>query len=96
MEPLADLIKNKGSESAVIKGAKAALTVEEANNILTSLFGRDCKKFIEAVYLKNKTLGLKVSGSTAAAEAKMNEEEILAKIREKFGQNSVLKIRFVI
>ncbi len=96
MESLINIIQNKGAGSAILKGARAALTVEEANSIISGLFGSECVKYIEAVYLKNTTLGVRVKGTAAAAEVRMNQDKILAKIKHKFGPNSVTKIRFII
>lgn len=72
-----------------------ALTVDEANNALVDIFGEEIKEYANAVYIKNKILGVKVHGSSAALEIRLNENRILAKIKEKFGDDSILKIKYI-
>lgn len=96
MDSINDLIKSKGEESPILRGAKAALTVEEANRIIINLFGPDSKNYVEAVYLQNGVLGVLVRGTAAASEIKLNQDKILAEICNKFGADSVKKIRFLI
>lgn len=94
MEQLFNIFKDNNTNSSILKGAKAALTVESANEILIKLFGQNAINFVEAIYLKNRTLGIKVSGTTAANEVKMAEKQIITKINDIYGENSVEFIRF--
>lgn len=79
-----------------MRGAMAALTVEEADKILVELFGPAVVDYARAFYVKNGTLAIKCHGSAAGQEIKMNESKILAKINEKFGSGTVKKIRYEI
>lgn len=94
MKSIFSILSQKKTESPVLRGAAAAMTVEEANKILAELFGAEIERYAQAVYIKNGTLTFECKGSAAASEIKLNENKILAKIREKFGQNSVSKIRY--
>lgn len=78
-----------------MRGAAAAMVVEDANAVLVDFFGPDCRTYLEAIYLKNNALGIKVNGSGAALEIKMREREIIAKINEKFGGQAINKIIIV-
>ena len=79
-----------------MRGAMAALTVEEADKIMTEIFGAGVLEFARAAYVKNRVLAITLRGSTAGQEIRMNESDILAKINEKFGRGTVEKIKFLI
>ncbi|MFA5127588.1 MAG: DUF721 domain-containing protein [Patescibacteria group bacterium] len=95
MQSLFSIFSGKKNESPTMRGAAAAMVVEDANTVLVDFFGPDCRTYLEAVYIKNGTLGIHASGSGAALEIKMRESEIIAKINEKFGGQAVNKIIIV-
>jgi hypothetical protein len=95
MQSLFSIFNGKKNESPAMRGAAAAMIVEDANAVLVDFFGPDCRTYLEAIYIKNNTLGIKASGSGAALEIKMRESEIIAKINEKFGGPAIIKIVFL-
>jgi thiamine phosphate synthase YjbQ (UPF0047 family) len=96
MKSLFNLLNTKKNESAIMRGAHAALTVEEADKIFEELFGADTAKYIKAVYYRNGVLGVRCQGSSASMEIKMNEDQILAKIKEKFDGININKIKILL
>ena len=78
-----------------MRGAMAALTVEEADRVLEELFGADIKRFAKSAYVRDGVLAVKTAGSSGATEIKLNEAEIIAKITQKFGPGCVKKIRCI-
>lgn len=95
MKSLSSILKQKKGKSPILRGALIALTIEEANKILCELFGEEIKSYARAIYIKNKVLAISCAGSAAAQEIKINELKILAKIKEKFGPETIKKIKYV-
>jgi len=79
-----------------MRGAHAALVVESANKIIQEIFGSDNAKYIEVIYYKNGILGVRCKGSSANLEVKMNEQEILAKIKQEFDELVLRKIKIIL
>ena len=77
------------------KGVEASLVVDEANKILTEMFGDEFKKFGRALYLKNRILAITCLSSIAAQEIRLNEQGIIAKLKNKFGIQAVERIRYL-
>ena len=78
-----------------MRGALAALTVEGADEILAEMLGAGAVNFAKAIYVKDGVLAIRTTGSASATEIKLNEDEIISKIRQKFGPDSVNKIRYI-
>jgi len=96
LNSISNLLKNKTAESPTLRGAMAALTVEEADKVMTKLFGPGVSKFASAAYVKNRVLAITLRGSAAGQEIKLNEKRILAEINAQFGPSTVQKIRYII
>ena len=79
----------------MMRGAASAMVVESANAVLAEIFGPDSRAFVEAMYLKNEILGIRVAGSAGSMEIRLREREIIDKISEKFGGQMVKKIKFI-
>jgi predicted nucleic acid-binding Zn ribbon protein len=95
MDSLSGLLNKKKSSSPVMRGAVAALTVEEADRILAGLFGAEVAHFAKCAYVRNGVLAIRTTGSASATEIKMNETAIISKITQKFGPDSVKIIRYI-
>jgi len=92
---LGDLLKRQMWNSLVWKGVEASLVVDEANKILADMFGPELKKYARALYLKNRTLAITCLSSVAAQEIRLNEQAIVTKLKNKFGQQTVERIRYL-
>jgi len=95
MKSLFNILKSKKNESSVMRGAHAALTLEEVDKIIAEIFGADAMNYIQAAYCKNGILGIRCQSSSSSLEVKMREQEILAKISEKINDNSLVKIKIL-
>lgn len=96
MKTLGEILGSKESISPILRGAKAALTVEDANIILKQMFGPAVLRFAMAVYIRNGALYVKIKGSAAAAEIRMHQDKILAEICKKYGPDAVTSLRFIL
>lgn len=95
MKSLASLLEQRQNLSPLWKGVKAALIVDEANQTLSKLFGQAGQRTTKAVYFKNNTLTFACLSSIVAQEIRLNEKNILARLNQKFGENTVKKIRYL-
>ena len=57
----------------MMRGAASAMVVESANAVLAEIFGPDSRAFVEAMYLKNEILGIRVAGSAGSMEIRLRE-----------------------
>lgn len=94
MKSIFNILKQKNVQSPIMRGAMASLTVEESDKILNELFGEKIQNYAQTAYIKNKILAIRFLGSAAAQEIKLNEAEIMTKINQKFGPNTVVKIKY--
>ena len=94
MKSIFNILQQKESESPILRGALNSITIEETDKILAELFGEEVKNFASAAYIKNKVLTVRCQGAAAAQEIKLNEANILAKIKQKFGSDTVVKIKY--
>ena len=93
MNSLFSILKKHIEETPILKSASASLTVEDANIIITELFGQEALNFMCAKYAKNNLLYIWCKSGIVASEIRLNEAQILAKIREKFGSAAITGIK---
>ncbi|MDD5289609.1 MAG: DciA family protein [Patescibacteria group bacterium] len=73
----------------------AALACEEFDKIVRQKWGEKGANKVKALYLKDGVLTIASLSSVMAQEIKLNEREILAELKTKFG-GAVERIRYVI
>jgi hypothetical protein len=95
MKSLFSILKEKIDDMPVLRSANASLTVEEANKILIEIFGEKSKDFLEARYIKNDNLYIWCKSPVVASEIKLNELDILAKIKEKNTSTKIFKVKTI-
>ncbi len=88
-------MKEKIQDTPVLRSANASLTVEEANKILGEIFGQEALDFLQARYIKNDILHIWCQSPTVASEIRLNEAEILAKIKEKNTSAKIIRIKTI-
>lgn len=77
------------------KSVEAALVVEVAQKVFDEFFGLD-PQLVRALYLKNRTLTVSVSGAPVAQELKKNERELLQKISSACNNEVIERIRYLL
>lgn len=95
MKSLLSILSEKHAGSAIMRGVASALTVEDAREVLNEMFGDRASRYYEVTYVKNGTLGILCHSSSAVAELKLNEANILAKISVKKQGATINKIRII-
>lgn len=96
MKSLFSILKDKMEETPVLRSAGASLTVEEANKILLEIFGAAATDFLQARYVKNSILYVWCKSPVVASEIRLNENNILAKIREKNTSVKIIGIKTIL
>lgn len=96
MKSLFSILKDKVQVSPVLRSANASLTVEEVNKILIEIFGAESVDFLQARYIKNDILHIWCQSPVVASEIKLNENDILAKIREKSTSTKIIRIKTIL
>lgn len=96
MKSLFSILKDKMEGTPVLRSAGASLTVEEANKILLEIFGAAATDFLQARYIKNSILYVWCKSPVVASEIKLNENNILAKIREKNTSIKIIGIKTIL
>lgn len=95
LRSLSDILSEHFKNSPLKNNIEASLVVEAANSIIAELLGKDAIKYAQVVYVKNQILTIACLSSVIAQEIKLNEQTILAKIKEKVGGPAILKIRYL-
>ena len=95
MKSLANLLQRKKDQSPTWKGVEASLIVEEATKILVDILGVQVIQYAQPAYYKNLTLTFACLSSTVAQELKLNEKQIIERINDKFGKNTVKKVSYL-
>lgn len=95
MKSLSDILEKKSKESTLWKSVQSSLVVEEANLFLEEIFGDKIKSHARAVFVREKVLTIACLNSVSAQEIRFNQELILGKINKKFGENTVIKLRYL-
>jgi len=96
MNSLFSILKKHIEETPVLKSASASLTVADGDKIITEMFGPEALAFMRAKYVRNDFLYIWCKSGVVASEIRLNETNILAKIREKFGSTKILGIKTIV
>ncbi len=93
MQNLKKILETKSG--GMMKSVAAAVVVDFADRILLSELGADNAGRIKTQSIKNKVLMIYVESSVLAQEVKFCETELLEQINNKFGENTVIKLKIV-
>ncbi len=96
MQSLGNLLRLKTEQSPLLRSVNAAMIVEIANQILPELIGVKAAENAQVVFFKDRTLTLACLSSVIAQEIKLYEEQYIALLNKKCGQNIVDKIKYLL
>jgi len=94
--PVGKIIPHNIKKSGFGRQIEAAMILKEFEQILCSIFGDAVKFKIKVVSFKDGTVKLSSLSSILAQEIQLREKKILARLNQKFGQETVLKIKFAV
>ena len=69
--------------------------LEKGQNVLLELFGADLGKAAKPLFVKNRTMTISCSNSEIAKEIRENQQDIVAKINDKYGSKEIDRIRYL-
>lgn len=95
MKSVFSILSQQGKQSPVMRSAVASLAVEKANEVLKNIFGKEILEFIKAAHVKEKTLTIEVKSSSAAAEIRLNQENILNELNDLIAPERLEKIHCI-
>ena len=96
MKSLGEILKKQmKQQSTGWKHVEASMVVEKTNEILKEFFGAESTRFAQAVYFKDRTITITCLSSVMAQEIKLNEKKIITALNNKFGGQTVEKIRYL-
>jgi len=94
--PLKDLIPQALKRNKINSQVEATLILEEFNKIAETVWGQKIHDEIKALYVKNKILTLAALSSTVATEIRLNKNNIINSLNEKFDRETVKEIKIII
>ncbi len=93
MQNLKKILETKSG--GMMKSVAAAVVVDFSDQILINELGADNVGRIKTQSINNGVLTIYVDGSVLAQEVKFYESELLEQINNKFGENTVIKLKIV-
>ncbi len=93
--PIARVIAKKFGQSPLAKRVTAALVCDEFNKIILAVWGEKIKASAQAMYLNDKVLTVACLSPVVAQEIKMQESKLLDKLKNKFGDGVVERLRLL-
>ncbi|OJI07122.1 hypothetical protein BK004_01735 [bacterium CG10_46_32] len=94
-ESIGSLVPKSVQKAGISKSISDAMVCEEFDKIAAHILGAAASK-CRAVYLKDHTLWVAVLSNSVSSELKMYEQDILKALVERFGENHVSSLRFMI
>ncbi|MEK7189037.1 MAG: DUF721 domain-containing protein [Patescibacteria group bacterium] len=94
-EPVSNIIPKSVRKAGISRAVSDALVCEEFDAIAKHILGAAASK-CRAIYVKNRTLWVAVLSNSVSNELKMSEQDILSALKERFGQNRVSELRFMV
>lgn len=94
--PIASILnKSLKQKSGLAVQITAALVCEEFEKIVLEKWREQVRNKAKALYLKDRVLAVACLSSVLAQEIKLQEREITRTLNEKFGKDTVERIRYV-
>lgn len=92
---ISKIINRRLAQSPINKKITAALVCDEFDNLIVKLLGEKIKNMAQAMHLKHKVLTIACLSPVVAQELKMRETELVDKINQKIGQQTVERLRLL-
>lgn len=96
MEHISKFLSKRLQQSGFSQQVKTSLIITEFNKLIKTKFGAKISEKIKPLYLKNKILTVACLNSIIAQELTFCKAELLEKINQKFGEEAIKEIRFLL
>lgn len=95
MDLLGNILNRASNQSPLVKGVRAALLIDKADDFLKQKWGAQAEKHARALYVKNRILTIACLSSIMAQEIRMQEKQLLAWLNAGGGGVAVEKVRYL-
>lgn len=92
---LKDLLQQKVTQAGIAKQLDATSVVEWFNANRSEVVGEELAPYVQAAFVRNKTLTVTCPSAAAMQEVRLREGGIIARVQKKFG-NDVERLRFTV
>ena len=96
MEHIKNLLGKRLKQSGLAKDVNTSLIIEEFAKIIKEIWGDNIIRKIKPLYLKDRKLHVACLNSVIIQEITLKKEEIISKINQKFNNDVLSDIRFMI
>ncbi len=97
MTSLGDALKQKMKQDKPLQAqAEVGLLLSLSTSILHEFLGEENSKYVRPLFIKNRTLTITCANSVVSQEIHLNQAKIVTQINEKFGQNALDRIRYLL
>jgi len=96
MQLFSDILSKYVKKTGLMKSVEASMVVEFVNSWFVAEWGEMMKTEAKAMSLKNDLLTIACMSSVAANEIKLREKLLLVTVNEKFGENTITHIKFML
>jgi len=94
--PLGDALHQRMTKNQPLKKqVETSLVIEIAEKVIAKILGVENSRMAKPLFLKNRTLTITCSGSVAAQEIRLHQQEIVEKINQELGKSEVDRIRYL-
>lgn len=93
--PVSDLLNRFLRRHGIHEQVQTAAVLRSVEGILREWFGEDIFRYIEVKYVRGGALVIASTSSAATQAIRLRNDEILAKIREKFSNADIKTLVFV-
>lgn len=96
MDQVGKILAKKNKNSPLMRGIQASLAVEFFHELMKNEWGSQIEELARAISLKNKILTIACLNSVMANEIKMREDKFVNLINEKFGIDTVERLKIML
>ena len=95
MEHLGKILAAKHRTSPVLKNISTALVIAFSNEVVEEIFGEEIARQIRILHFTGGTIVAACLSSSCASKFHGREKEIIEKVNQKIGEQTVKNIRYL-
>lgn len=96
LSSIGDVLGAKDQKSSLMKGIKASMVVEEANKMMSDLWGESVATQAQAISFKNKCVSVACLNGAIANEIKLYQNTVLQAVNKKFGAGTADTLKIML
>ena len=96
MDTIGNILSGRKGKTGIMKSIASSMVVEFVSQWIQSQWGAAANDQARVVSLKGKTVTIACLSAAMANEIKFHERALLAAINRKFGEDTVIKFKFLL